>query len=296
MKNFTLTAVLIGLTFLSGCLDSDVPNTSAQLALDIQKIEKYLDDNNITDYTKDETGVFYTIEQAGTGKIPVETDYVNLTYVAKLMNGTTAFEQTSIPVFLTVRYINVAGLRIALPKLAEGSIATVYVPSVLAYGTGSSDNIPANSILIFEINLLNVVSTTAEILEVQKTTIDNYVSENAIAGVQTDPSGLRYVIEEEGTGAKPTLENSIKVTYTGTLLSNGLEFSPQATGTFVLGGDLIQGWKVAFPLLPEGTKAKLFIPSGLGYGIEGRYNASDPARSIPSHAILVFDVDLLEVL
>ncbi len=290
MKNFGLALSFLSLTFLSGCLNNDIPDTSAQLALDIQKIEKYLNENNITNFVKDPSGVFYVIDQVGNGgDKPTSTDHVNLTYVAKLFNGTTAFEQTSIPVFLTVGTVNVAGLRIALPNFSEGTVATVYIPSVLAYGASSSQSIPANSNLIFEIEVFDIASNSTEILEVQKNTIDNYILANEIDNVQIDPSGLRYKIIEEGTGDKPTLTNSISVEYKGTLLSNNAVFDETTIArTFALNG-LIEGWKIGFQLLPEGSKATLYIPSGLGYGIQG-------SGSIPPHAILAFDVELIDVI
>ncbi len=291
MKNFGLASSLIALTFLSGCLNTDIPDTSAQLALDVQKIEKYLDDNNITNFVKDASGIFYVINQAGGGNKPLATDHVNMTYVAKLMDETLVFEQTEVPVFLTVNNITISGLRIALPKFEEGTIATIYVPSVLAYGTGSSPTIPANSNLIFDIELFNVVSTTTEILEIQKGTIDQYVLENEIQNVQIDPSGLRYIIHEEGTGPKPTLSNSVSVKYKGTFFSNGDTFDETTLPrTFTLSdAGLIEGWKIGMQLLPEGSKATFYIPSGLGYGTGG-------SGTIPPHAILVFEVELVEVI
>lgn len=288
MKNFGLISLFL-LISLAGCIDNDLPDTSAQLAIDIQKIEKYLQDNNITDYVKDPSGVFYVIHQIGSGKMPATNDYVNMTYVAKLFNGSIAFEQTTVPVFLTLRYISVSGLKIAIPNFPEGTIATVYIPSVLAYGGSSSAEIPANSNVIFEVEIVNVASTEPEILEAQATTIDQYVLENEIEGVQVDPSGLRYIIHEEGTGDSPTINNSVTVKYKGTLLSTGEKFDEATTMvTFQLSG-LIEGWRIGFPLLKEGSKATFYIPSGLGYGIQGN-------QSIPPHAILVFEVELIEVL
>ena len=143
MKNFGLISLFL-LTALGGCLNSDLPDTSAQLAIDVQKIEKYLTDNNITDFVKDPSGVYYVIHQIGSGEMPTTNDYVNMTYVAKLFNGSIAFEQSTIPVFLTLRFISVSGLQIALPKFPEGTIATVYVPSVLAYGTWAGRSEPNN--------------------------------------------------------------------------------------------------------------------------------------------------------
>ncbi len=291
MKNFGLVGSLILLTFLTSCLDNnDFPDTTAQLALDVQKIQKYLTDNNITNYVQDPSGVFYVIHQQGTGALPLTGHHVNLTYEAKLLNGTTTlFEQTSIPVFLTVGNISIVGLSIALPKLAEGTTATVYIPSVLAYGTGSSATIPANSNFIFDLEIFDVATSADEILEVHKTTIDQYLLDNEIENVITHESGLRYTVEVEGTGDMPTLSNSVSVKYKGTLLSNGEKFDEATTARTLALSSLIDGWKIAFPLLKEGTKATLYIPSKLGYGTTG-------SNAIPPNAILKFEVELVEVI
>lgn len=301
MKNFWVVGSLILLTFLTSCLDNDFPDLSKQLALDVQKIEKHLTDNNITNYVQDPKGVFYVIHQQGIGALPLNGHHVNLTYEAKLLNSTnTLFEQTSIPVFLTVGNISIAGLSIALPKLAEGTTATVYIPSVLAYGSASSPTIPANSNLVVNVEIFDVVTNEPGILEVQKTTIDNYLLENEIEDIQTDPSGLRYVIHEEGTGEFPNEDSKISVKYKGTLLSNGREFDKSTSAvTFTLGAPapstLIEGWEKGFKLLKEGTKTTFYIPSGLGYGSQGVYNQANPDKSIPGHAILVFEIEFIEI-
>jgi FKBP-type peptidyl-prolyl cis-trans isomerase len=62
-------------------------------------------------------------------------------------------------------------------------------------------------------------------------------------------------------------------------------FVRQLSGTIV-------GWQIGFLEMNKGTKATLFIPSGLGYGDEDIYTGFD--RHIPANSILVFDVELLD--
>lgn len=118
--------------------------------------------------------------------------------------------------------------------------------------------------------------------------IDNYLSANTITA-QTDPSGLRYVITSLGTGPKPTLSNSIKVKYKGMLLSNGQIFDQANSAVVFKLSTLIQGWKIGFQLLPAGSKATLYIPSGLAYGAQA-------TGSIPANSNLIFEVELFEVI
>lgn len=129
--------------------------------------------------------------------------------------------------------------------------------------------------------------TTMEQLAKDIGLIDKYLADNNI-NAQEDPSGLRYVIITEGTGPNPKLSNTVVVNYTGTFL-DGTYFdgTTVAPATFKL-STLIAGWQIGFQLLPEGSSAVLYIPSGLGYGKTG----SGP---IPPNTNLIFEVDLIQV-
>ncbi len=127
-----------------------------------------------------------------------------------------------------------------------------------------------------------------EQLEADGVAIDGYLAANNISA-QTDPSGLRYVITSLGTGAKPTLDKSIKVKYKGMLLSNGQIFDQANSAVVFKLNNLIQGWKIGFQLMPTGSKATLYIPSGLAYGAQA-------TGSIPPNSNLIFEVELFEVI
>jgi FKBP-type peptidyl-prolyl cis-trans isomerase FkpA len=151
------------------------------------------------------------------------------------------------------------------------------------------------NLLLFVIILVSAgCSNTDEPLsfeeQLQKDTeaIDAYLTTNNITALQ-DPSGLRYVITTQGTGAKPTLTNSIKVKYKGTLLSNGQIFDQANSAVVFKLSSLITGWKIGFQLLPAGSKATLYIPSGLAYG-------TGSVGSIPPNSNLIFEVELFEVI
>lgn len=123
--------------------------------------------------------------------------------------------------------------------------------------------------------------------------IDKWLVDNAITAL-TDPSGLRYVIATQGTGVKPTLNNTVTVKYAGKFLRDGVSpassvvFDQATTAvSFKLSG-LIQGWQIGFQLLPKGSKATLYIPSGLAYG----KNGSGP---IPANSNIFFEVELIDV-
>lgn len=136
--------------------------------------------------------------------------------------------------------------------------------------------------------------------------IDAYLSENNIDAEKTD-SGLRYVITQEGQGENVQSGQKIKANYSGHVLNgaffdssieavareNGLYTEGRPYGPFetVIGqGAVIRGWDEAFQLMNQGGKSTLYIPSGLAYGARAR------SEEIPANAILVFDVELVEII
>ena len=121
--------------------------------------------------------------------------------------------------------------------------------------------------------------------------ITKYLEDNKIT-VEPTADSLYVVITKEGNGPKPKLGDKVKVHYTGYLL-DGTKFDSSLDRNqpfeFVLGqGRVIKGWDEGVAMLRKGTKAKLIIPSKLGYGDRGA------GGIIPPYAPLVFDVELLD--
>ncbi|MEC3879025.1 FKBP-type peptidyl-prolyl cis-trans isomerase [Parapedobacter sp. 10938] len=138
--------------------------------------------------------------------------------------------------------------------------------------------------------------------------IANYIKENNLEPLKT-ASGLQYIIVEEGTGEKPVAGDTVQVNYTGALVATGDVFDtsikevaekndiynamrPYEPAKFAIGvRQVIPGWDEGLLLLPKGSKAKLIIPSALGYGENG-----DGRGVIPPFAPLVFDIELIDIL
>lgn len=110
-------------------------------------------------------------------------------------------------------------------------------------------------------------------------------------GVVTTESGLQYKVITEGTGPKPTADDSVEVHYRGTL-TDGTEFdssySRGETVTFGV-GQVIPGWTEALQLMPVGSKWELAIPADLAYGAGGAGQVIGP------NAALVFEVELIGI-
>jgi len=126
-------------------------------------------------------------------------------------------------------------------------------------------------------------------LEADIEAIDAHLAENSIEA-QIDESGIRYVINSQGSGKSPSLCNFVTVSYQGKRLSDGFVFD-ESDGdvAFSLAGRLITGWKLGVPLLKEGGTITLYIPSVYGYGSRG---AGD---NIPANTNLIFEISLVKV-
>ncbi|MDB5015217.1 MAG: hypothetical protein JWQ84_49 [Mucilaginibacter sp.] len=117
--------------------------------------------------------------------------------------------------------------------------------------------------------------------------IQAYISANNINATK-DPSGLYYSIITSGNGAYPTATSSVEVNYTGKLL-NGSVFAPGINDSSALSG-YIKGWQIGIPHINTGGRILLLIPSALCYG------NSSPEAAIPANSVLVFTVDLLNII
>ncbi|MFS4467318.1 peptidylprolyl isomerase [Maribacter sp. 2210JD10-5] len=113
-------------------------------------------------------------------------------------------------------------------------------------------------------------------------------------GFEKTASGLRYKITKQGNGKKAEKGKTVSVHYEGSLLDGKVfdsSFSRNQPIDFPLGmGNVIAGWDEGIALLNVGDKAKLIIPSDLGYGAAGAGGGI-----IPPNATLVFDVELVDV-
>jgi FKBP-type peptidyl-prolyl cis-trans isomerase len=127
--------------------------------------------------------------------------------------------------------------------------------------------------------------------------IQEYLKEKGITNAKKTESGLYYVIHKEGTGPKPAAGQKVAVNYTG-FNTKGEKFDSSVDSAFhhvtpiefPLGQrNVIAGWDEGIALLNKGGKATLYIPSGLAYGATAR------SPQIPANAILIFDVELVDI-
>jgi FKBP-type peptidyl-prolyl cis-trans isomerase FklB len=120
---------------------------------------------------------------------------------------------------------------------------------------------------------------------------DAFLEENKKKeGVVILPSGLQYKILKAGEGKKPAADDTVEVSYKGTLI-NGKVFDSSQPGTplALKVKQVIPGWQEALQLMPVGSKWQLFIPPELAYGQQGA------GAEIGPNATLIFEVELLAI-
>lgn len=152
----------------------------------------------------------------------------------------------------------------------------------------SRDFIIAYNKKIQEQRMLDQIPGARENLEASTKWLEENKNKDSI---QVHPSGLQYKVLHDAEGGKsPTLQDQIRINYRGTLI-NGSQFDASAEGQPALFGlaRLVEGWKIALPMMSEGDKWRLFLPPSLGYGIQG------PPNIGPNQA-LIFDIELVEVI
>ena len=122
-----------------------------------------------------------------------------------------------------------------------------------------------------------------------------FLTSNArVEGVKTLPSGVQYKVVQSGPpgGEHPDRNDLVRVDYEGTLTDGTVFDSSVGRGPFEFNigmGEVIEGWDEGVLKMSLGQKARLHVPSAMGYGEQGA------GGIIPPNADLVFDVELLKI-
>ena len=119
-----------------------------------EEILVYLDANNL-EAEEHESGIYYIIERTGDGNHPPFDAEVTVRYTGTLLDGT-FFDGTQDGQTATFPLLNlIPGWQIGIPLLERGGKGKFFIPSALGYGSRGSGSIPANAVLIFDIELVD---------------------------------------------------------------------------------------------------------------------------------------------
>lgn len=132
-------------------------NSSAPINLkapptEVTSLKQYIELNNLK-ATADPRGFYYTIQAAGSGSKPTVCSNVTVNYKGQLTNGTEFDKGNGVSFGLDQLIV---GWQEGIPLIAPGGTVTLYLPPSLAYGAQEQSGIPANSILVFQIDLIRV--------------------------------------------------------------------------------------------------------------------------------------------
>lgn len=279
-----------------------------------KEIKKYITDNKLEKQVKKtDNGLYYVLTKEGTGPNAKAGQKVSMNYTGYLLNGN-VFDSNTDPQFKHVQPLEfplgkgsvIKGWDEGITYLNKGAQAKFIIPSRLGYGARSPGaKIPANSVLVFDVELLDAQETpkapkvgSASEIDQEKAIAAYLKTNKLVSKVKRTPSGLYYIVTKKGKGANAMPGQTVSMNYTGSLLSNGSVFDSNVDPKFnhvkpfefPLGqGRVIKGWDEGIALLNPGSKARLIIPSRLGYGT----NAAAGGK-IPANSILIFDVEMLE--
>lgn len=292
---------------LGTTLTAQVPNS----------LSDYFQQNNIEAQNAND-GLFYQIDERGSERFPQTGEYVIVKYKGMLLDGT-VFDQSddSDPFVFQLGYRQVIrGWDKGLINFSEGSIGKLYVPASLGYGDrGVRDQVPANSDLIYEIELVRIMDFEAYdqyMVELEKKErrvyeqhiktqflkdkkiIQEYSIDNKLRAKRL-PSGLSYAITKKGKGDKAQAGDLLTVQYEGRL-ANGEVFDAtkgRETFEFMLGAKkVIPGWDEGLKYFKKGGEGWLLIPSKMAYGPR---EIKEDDIYIPGDAVLVFKIKVVDI-
>ena len=121
-----------------------------------QEIEQYIESKNLVGFTPTAEGVYIKFDNPGSDSKPNLGSTVTVHYKGQLTNGTvfdSSYDRGQPATFSLTGVIQ--GWQVAIPRFGVGGKGTIIVPPSLAYGKDGNSGIPGNSILIFDIELIN---------------------------------------------------------------------------------------------------------------------------------------------
>lgn len=155
LKKFILfPALCLIVALFSGCLKSKTCSPNAPSA-EAGQIQAFASANGINAIPHS-SGLYYEIVNPGNGGFPNQNSKIVITYVGKLMDGT-VFDRQDVPNTTAWPLTGlIEGWRIGIPLIQRGGHIRLIVPSALAYGCEPYQTLPGNSILYFEVQLVDI--------------------------------------------------------------------------------------------------------------------------------------------
>ena len=151
MRLFNLAFSMVLALALAGCSNKDKETRCSTVAEDDAKMVKYINDEGIS-ATKHASGLYYQIIEPGDGPTPTINSTVKAKYTGKFTDNT-SFDGREASFSLGGV---IAGWQVGIPLIKQGGKIKLIIPQYLAYGCNDYKGIPGNSVLVFDVELLEV--------------------------------------------------------------------------------------------------------------------------------------------
>jgi len=159
-KVLTLIMALTVVVVMSNCDNDEVFDPEEQLTVDLRLIDEYLATNNLVAQIDPDSQIRYVVTQQGSGDNAEFGNSVEVDYRGFLLDDT-EFDSSEgrgpLP-FVLGRGDVIQGWDVAFQLLNKGTSALICIPSELAYGNsrGPGQNLPLNSVLLFEVTVIDI--------------------------------------------------------------------------------------------------------------------------------------------
>ena len=151
MKYSLLTLVFI---FFISCESDKKSEDIDYVAKNDQEITAYIAENNL-EAQKSNSGLYYVINEEGTGAQPTATSNVTVAYTGYYLNGNVFDKSDANGISFGLQQV-IKGWTEGIPYFKEGGSGILLVPAHLGYGNNNYSGIPGGSVLIFDVSLISV--------------------------------------------------------------------------------------------------------------------------------------------
>ncbi len=155
LKNYSAIFLLIFFISCSSDNNNDMPEIIEQIDYSEQNEEEiiaYISDNNLN-ATRSDSGLYYVVNEEGTGDKALATDNITVAYKGALTNGNVFDESEEFTADLNML---IAGWVEGIQNFKEGGSGILLIPAHLGYGGSTIPGIPAGSVLIYDITLISI--------------------------------------------------------------------------------------------------------------------------------------------
>lgn len=156
MKNI-LSALMVMTLFVSCSGDGNLerlPTKTDYTVENEKEITDYIAKNNLT-AQRTTSGLYYIINEQGTGTQPTSASNVTVAYKGYYTNGTVFDQSTAAGISFGLNQV-ILGWKEGIPYFKAGGSGVLLIPSHLAYGPYNYNGIPGGSVLLFDVKLISV--------------------------------------------------------------------------------------------------------------------------------------------